>query len=160
MTAVIGTAVSAANLSAATVSAPAPVDASAPVTSTPTTDAPLSVQATAYTALVAAGITPVDVRSQRKRDLDGVLSGALAIDATEVLPSLTPGTDNSLRIAAIGARWLLVSDDGHEAEWLAWHLQARGVSGAVFVVGGYRALRRSGVVGTVSPQELAAISAH
>ncbi|MDY6810972.1 MAG: rhodanese-like domain-containing protein, partial [Actinomycetota bacterium] len=65
-----------------------------------------------------------------------------------------------LSSAHADARWLLISDDGHEAEWLAWHLQARGITGAVFVVGGYRALRRARVVGTISEQELAAISAH
>ncbi|AZG47869.1 rhodanese-like domain-containing protein [Gordonia insulae] len=126
----------------------------------PSPDVPLSVQATDYAALVAGGVTPVDVRSQRKRQLDGVLSGALAIDPTDILPRLTPGTTDSLRSASVDSRWLLVSDDGHEAEWLAWHLQARGVTGAVFVVGGHRALRRSGVTGRISDQELAAISAH
>ncbi|MEE3853246.1 rhodanese-like domain-containing protein [Gordonia sp. LSe1-13] len=124
------------------------------------TVAPLSAQAADYAMLVATGTTPVDVRSQRKRDADGVLSGALAIDAAEILTRLTPGTDESLTSADADARWLLISDDGHEAEWLAWHLQARGITGAVFVVGGFRALRRARVVGTISEQELAAISAH
>ncbi|SKZ16203.1 Uncharacterised protein [Mycobacteroides abscessus subsp. abscessus] len=53
-----------------------------------------------------------------------------------------------------------MSDDGHEAEWLAWHLQARGVSGAVFVVGGFRGLRRDGINGQISAGELAVFSAH
>ncbi|MDL9945276.1 rhodanese-like domain-containing protein [Gordonia sp. ABSL11-1] len=126
----------------------------------PSTDAPLSAQAADYTRLIASGLTPVDVRSQRKRQLDGVLSGALAIDAIDVLTRLTPGHADSLRSATPGARWLLISDDGHEAEWLAWHLQARGVTGAVFVVGGFRALRRARVAGRISEQELASISAH
>ncbi|GAB89356.1 hypothetical protein [Gordonia rhizosphera] len=130
------------------------------VTSVSSIDAPLSVQAVDYTALVAAGITPVDVRSQRKRDTDGVLSGALAIDAAEALTRLTPGSAESLTSASTGSRWVLISDDGHEAEWLAWHLQARGIIGARFVVGGYRALRRARISGRVSDQELAAISAH
>ncbi len=130
------------------------------VTSTSTIDAPLSVQAVEYTALVTAGITAVDVRSQRKRDSDGVLSGALAIDAAEALTRLTPGSAESLSSASTDSHWVLISDDGHEAEWLAWHLQARGITGARFVVGGYRALRRARISGRVSDQELAAISAH
>ncbi|MAU80597.1 rhodanese-like domain-containing protein [Gordonia sp. Z-3] len=121
---------------------------------------PLSAQAADYEKLVRSGHTPVDVRSQRKRQADGVLSGALAVDAAELLTRLTPGTPESLRSAHTDARWLLISDDGHEAEWLAWHLQARGIAGAVFVVGGFRALRRAHVAGTISEQELAAISAH
>ncbi|MYR08386.1 rhodanese-like domain-containing protein [Gordonia sp. SID5947] len=124
------------------------------------TDAPLSVQAADYGAHLVEGATAVDVRSQRKRQIDGVLTGALAVDPTDVLARLTPGDPESLRGATPDARWLLVSDDGHEAEWLAWHLQARGVTGAVFVVGGFRALRRAGVAGRFSDQELAAISAH
>ena len=35
---------------------------------------------------------------------------------------------------------VLISDDGHDAEWLAWHLQARGIAGATFLVGGFAAL--------------------
>ncbi|ROZ84951.1 rhodanese-like domain-containing protein [Gordonia sp. OPL2] len=120
----------------------------------------MSAQAADYPSLVTDGWIAVDVRSQRKRQLDGVLSGALAIDAIDVQTRLTPGHADSLRSATPGARWLLVSDDGHEAEWLAWHLQARGVAGAVFVVGGFRALRRARVAGRISEQELASISAH
>lgn len=126
----------------------------------PASDAPLSAQTTDFHDLLAAGVTAVDVRSQRRRDLDGVLSGALAIDAAEVLVRLTPGDPESLRRATADARWLLISDDGHEAEWLAWHLQARGITGATFLVGGFRALRRDRLAGRISAQELAAISAH
>ncbi|WAC56928.1 rhodanese-like domain-containing protein [Gordonia sp. SL306] len=135
------------------------VDPSHPIVAT-STDAPLSIQCAEYAQHVVDGATAVDVRSQRKRQTDGVLTGALAIDPTDVLARLTPGDPESLRGATPDARWLLVSDDGHEAEWLAWHLQARGVTGAVFVVGGFRALRRAQVTGRFSDQELAAISAH
>ena len=149
MTAVLGT-------SAVTALEPPALE----LTVAPSTGAPLSVQATDYATLIASGVVAVDVRSQRKRQIDGVLSGALAVAATDVLPHLTPGHPDSLRSAGPDTRWLLVSDDGHEAEWLAWHLQARGVTGAVFVVGGFRALRRARVAGRISDQELAAIAAH
>ncbi|MFW0795102.1 rhodanese-like domain-containing protein [Gordonia sp. CPCC 205515] len=134
--------------------------ASRDLVAAPISDARLSAQSADFHALVAAGVTPIDVRSQRKRDLDGVLSGAMAIDAAEVLARLTPGDAESLSRATLDARWLLISDDGHEAEWLAWHLQARGITGATFLVGGFRALRRDRVTGRISDQELAAISAH
>lgn len=131
-----------------------------PVVVCTATDAPLSAQPVDYLALVDAGVIPIDIRGQSQRQVGGVLSGALAIEATDVLASLTPDSPDALRLADDTASWLLVSDDGHEAEWLAWHLQARGVAGARFVVGGYRALRRAGVTGRLSGRELAAISAH
>ena len=56
-----------------------------------------------------------------------------------------PGTRESLRVAAPDARWVLISDDGHDAEWLAWHLQARGIAGATFLVSGFAALHRARV---------------
>ena len=91
---------------------------------------------------------------------NGALLGALAIEAVEVLERLTPGAPGALRSATADARWILVSEDGHEAEWLAWHLQARGVRGAVFVVGGYRRLRQVGINGTIRDDELAIIASH
>ncbi|MFT4043218.1 MAG: rhodanese-like domain-containing protein [Gordonia sp. (in: high G+C Gram-positive bacteria)] len=130
-----------------------PVQASAP-------GSPLSVQPGDYRAAVAAGAIPVDIRSHRKRSVDGALFGALAIDPTEVIDLLTPGDVKALRLATTDARWILVSDDGHEAEWFAWHLQARGVIGAVFVVGGFRRLRSAGINGQINRGELEVFSAH
>lgn len=120
----------------------------------------LSAQAADYRALVDAGVLVVDTRDQTTRDAQGVLSGAIALEADTVLDRLTPGTAESLRSAHADASWLLISDDGYDAEWLAWHLQARGVTGALFLVGGHRALRRTGVTGRISARELADISAH
>lgn len=121
---------------------------------------PLSVPVTDYRRHVGAGAVAVDIRSQASRERDGVVFGAVAVDADVVLDRLTPGGPDALRIADPAARWLLISDDGHDAEWLAWHLQARGVRGARFVVGGHRRMRSAGVNGAVSPAELAMISAH
>ncbi|MFF0707827.1 rhodanese-like domain-containing protein [Gordonia sputi] len=148
-------------INASLVNAPVQVHAfaQAPVTQA-VPDVPLSLQPTAYRDAIAAGAVPVDIRSHRKRRLDGALLGALAVDAAEVLDLLTPGSPTSLRTATADRRWVLVSDDGHEAEWLAWHLQARGVSGTVFVVGGFRGLRRDGINGQISAGELAVFSAH
>ncbi len=131
-----------------------------PPISAPAPDAPLSLQVTDYHHAIATGATPVDLRSHRRRQTDGALLGALAIEAVEVLERLTPGAPGALRSATADARWILVSEDGHEAEWLAWHLQARGVRGAVFVVGGYRRLRQVGINGTIRDDELAIIASH
>lgn len=123
-------------------------------------DAPLSIQAADYTSLVDSGVVPVDIRPQHRRVCDGVLSGAIALDAAEVVDALTPGSSESLRSATTDSRWVLISDDGHDAEWLTWHLQARGVRNAVFVVGGFAALRTARVRGRISDDELATIAAH
>lgn len=122
--------------------------------------APLSVPASDYRRAVEGGATPIDIRSQSTRDRDGALLGAIAIPADDALDRLTPGSSQSLRLAAPDARWVLVSDDGHDAEWLAWHLQARGISGARFVVGGHRRLRAHGINGPISSAELSMIAAH
>lgn len=121
---------------------------------------PLSVPVSDYHRSIAGGAVAVDIRSQATRDRDGVVFGAVAIAADEVLDRLTPGGPDALRGARTGAQWLLISDDGHDAEWLAWHLQARGVVGARFVVGGTRRMRSRQVNGPVSAAELAMIAAH
>lgn len=121
---------------------------------------PLSVQARDYAALLADGAVAVDIRSERFRRANGALLGAMALDATEVLDLLSPGSARALRSASADARWVLISEDGHEAEWLAWHLQAAGVTGARFVVGGHRAMRRDRVTGTVRADELEMFAVH
>ncbi len=125
-----------------------------------TSDLRISVLVSEYATLTSAGVIAVDMRSQHQRDVQGVLPGALAIDAADVLTRLTPGTRESLRVAAPDARWVLISDDGHDAEWLAWHLQARGIAGATFLVGGFAALHRARVTAPLAKAELATISAH
>ena len=125
-----------------------------------TSDLRISVLVSEYAGHTADGVIAVDMRSQHQRDTQGVLPGALAIDAGEVLDRLTPGTRESLRVASPDARWILVSDDGHDAEWLAWHLQARGISGTTFLVGGFAALHAARVSAPLNSGELATISAH
>ena len=121
---------------------------------------PLSVPATQFHAAVRAGARAVDIRTQERRNAAGALHGALAVDPGEALELLTPGAVGSLRGATADARWLVISDDGDDAEWLAWHLQARGVSGALFLAGGHDALRRHRLGGELSDAELAILSDH
>lgn len=69
----------------------ASVQVLAPV-SAPAPNGPLSLQVSHYAEAVASGAVPVDIRSHRKRQADGALIGALALDAAEALDLLTPGS--------------------------------------------------------------------
>ncbi|GED99989.1 hypothetical protein nbrc107696_04360 [Gordonia spumicola] len=126
---------------------------SAPV-SAPFVSVPLSVQADAYRAELAAGAVAVDLRGADLHRVHGALLGAIAVDSDQALDLLRPDSATALRAATVDAQWILVSEDGYDAEWLAWHLQARGVRGARFVVGGHRALRRRGVTGSIGADAL------
>ncbi|MFT3660171.1 MAG: rhodanese-like domain-containing protein [Gordonia sp. (in: high G+C Gram-positive bacteria)] len=110
---------------------------------------PLSVQTAQYRSLIDDGAVVVDLRSAQARHADGALLGAIALDLDDALTLLTPGAPGALRSASYEARWLLITEDGYDAEQLAWHLQARGVRGARFLVGGHRALRAAGITGAV-----------
>ncbi|MCX6469785.1 MAG: rhodanese-like domain-containing protein [Corynebacteriales bacterium] len=125
----------------------------------------LSLRVDEFSPAVAAGHRVVDIRDQRERDTHGVIAGALAIDAAIVVDRLVPDTAESLRGVTADTRWLLVGADGHDAEWLTWHLHARGVPGARFLLGGHRALRSARDLGhrplsASQRRDLAVISAH
>lgn len=132
---------------------------SAPVT-TSFVDVPLSIQADQYRSALASGAVAVDLRDAQTRSSDGALVGAIALDAADALDLLAPDSANRLRAATADAAWVLVSDDGHDAEMLAWHLQARGVRDARFVVGGHAALRAAHINGVVGDQLLEMFEAH
>lgn len=140
----------------------APISSLAAPVSAPAA-APLSISADQFGPALQSGAIAVDIRSQRVRDTDGILLGALAVPAENVLDRLTPGSAASLSSATADQRWVLVGADGHDAEMLTWHLQARGIVGARFVAGGQRALSRNatpGLLGEHTRRELDAYSAH
>lgn len=121
-----------------------------PVTTsfTPLSEAPVPLSVPLYrfrSVLDDDRAKVVDLRGTASRTTQGALVGALALELDEALTLLTPGTPAALRSAGYDAQWILVSDDGYDAEFLAWHLQARGVRGARFLIGGYRALRAAGI---------------
>lgn len=147
-------------VAATTAAAPSATTLPAAPTSAPAVRTTLSVPAHRFRVALDAGLRAVDIRSQERRSADGVVHGALALAPLDALERLTPGGPGSLRSATADARWLLVSDDGDDAEWLAWHLQARGVAGAVFLAGGHEALRRHQLNGDLTAGELAMISDH
>ncbi|WP_207837518.1 rhodanese-like domain-containing protein [Williamsia soli] len=125
--------------------------------------APWSISADQFGPALHSGATAVDIRSQSDRDRDGILLGALAIPADDVLARLVPGTAVSLVGAEFDRRWVLVGRDGHDAEMLTWRLQALGVTGARFVVGGQQLLSRSaarGPLGAHTARDLETYAAH
>lgn len=132
---------------------------SAPVTSS-YTQAPLSLQVNDYRSAIASGGIAVDLRRADVRATEGALIGAMAVDVDDALELLAPDSESRLRGATLDARWVLVSDDGYDAEMLAWHLQARGVSGARFVLGGHTALRSAHINGSVGSDSLGLFDAH
>ncbi|BDH55537.1 rhodanese-like domain-containing protein [Tsukamurella sp. PLM1] len=87
----------------------------------------------------AAGQIVVDVRVQAERNRDGILPGAVALDAAAVAARLVPGLPTSLAAAGPDAQWLLVSSNGATAAAIATRLRDRGVQ-ASSVDGGFRAL--------------------
>lgn len=121
--------------------APAPSLSGRPTSAYPV--APLSVAAHDVDSLLRSGAVAIDIRSQQERDRDGIVLGALAIPADQILDRLIPGSRETLRCADASSRWLLIGVDGHDAEMLTWHLQAAGVPGTRFVAGGQIALARS-----------------
>lgn len=140
---------------------PSAVRPDRPVTARPT--GPLSISVDQFGPALHSGAIAVDIRSQDERDRDGIILGALAIAADDVLARLVPGTRQSLAAAAEDRRWILVGADGHDAEMLTWHLQALGVSGARFVAGGQELLSRvggRGPLGAHTARDLAAYASH
>lgn len=87
----------------------------------------------------AAGQIVVDVRDQSDRNRDGILPGAVALDAAAVSARLVPGLSTSLAAAGPDAQWLLVSSNGATASAIATRLRDRGVQ-ASSVDGGFRAI--------------------
>lgn len=120
----------------------------------------LSLPARHFRVAIEAGVRPVDIRTQERRSATGAIHGALALAPLDALERLTPGGGEALRTATADSRWLIISDDGDDAEWLAWHLRARGVTGAVFLAGGHEALLRQQLNGTIADDELAMIADH
>lgn len=140
---------------------PSAVLSDPPVTARPS--GPLSISVDQFVPALHSGAVAVDIRSQSERDRDGIILGALAIAADDVLARLVPGTLQSLAAARQDRRWILVGADGHDAEMLTWHLQALGVTGARFVTGGQELLSRTGgrgPIGAHTARDLETYAAH
>lgn len=118
-----------------------------------------------YPAAVRAGALVVDIRSRAQRERQGVLAGAIAVEARPVVDLLDPRSDTPLAAVREGRPVVLVSDDGLDAELFALELHSRGVRGVRAVDGGHEALRAARALALLSEaehllRERSAISAH
>lgn len=134
---------------------------SATITETVTT----TIAATEYPSAVRAGALVVDIRSRTQRERQGVLAGAVAVEARPVVDLLDPGSATPLAAVTEGRAVVLVSDDGLDAELFALELHSRGVDGVRAVDGGHDALRTTRALGLLANaehllRERSAISAH
>lgn len=132
---------------------------------TVTTSVATTIDPAEYPAAVRAGALVVDIRSRAQRERQGVLAGAVAVEARPVVDLLDPGSATPLAAVTDGRAVVLVSDDGLDAELFALELNSRGVHGVRAVDGGHDALRASRALGLLSDaehllRERSAISAH
>ncbi|MET3861156.1 rhodanese-related sulfurtransferase [Dietzia sp. 2505] len=130
-----------------------------------TDPAALTLDVADYRAIVEAGALVVDIRSRVQRERQGVLAGAVAVEARPVVELLDPRSPAPLAAVDEGREVLLVSDDGLDAELFALELHSRGVRRVRAVDGGHDALRTAGALGLLSDaehllRERSAISAH
>ncbi|MFL0579950.1 rhodanese-like domain-containing protein [Dietzia sp. 179-F 9C3 NHS] len=129
------------------------------------TSADAILDAAGYRMAVETGALVVDIRSRAQRERQGVLPGAVAVEARPVVDLLDPHSPAPLAAATAGRQVVLVSDDGLDAELFAWELHTRGVAGVRAVDGGHDALRAAGALGLLTDaehlvRERSAISAH
>lgn len=128
-------------------------------------EAELTIPAADYAAAVRAGALVVDIRSRAQRERQGVLAGAVAVEARPVVELLDPSSPAPLAAVAEGRAVVLVSDDGLDAELFVLELASRGVRGIRAVDGGHDALRAARALALLSSaehllRERSAISAH
>lgn len=116
-------------------------------------------------ALARGGVV-VDIRSQAQRQSDGTLPGALAIDSAVLAQRVNPASGGSLALAVDrDVEWILVSSEGATSSHAAAALRQLGLHRATDVVGGYRAIKAAGSIGSLMTsahctRELATVAAH
>ena len=118
-----------------------------------------------YPAAVRAGALVVDIRSRAQRERQGVLAGAVAVEARPVVDLLDPRSAAPLAAVTDDRAVVLVSDDGLDAELFSLELHSRGVQGVRAVDGGFDALREVRALALLTDahhllRERSAISAH
>lgn len=124
-----------------------------------------TISAADYPAAVRGGALVVDIRSRAQRERQGVLAGAVAVEARPVVDLLDPRSAAPLAAVREKRTVVLVSDDGLDAELFALELHSRGVRGVRAVDGGHDALRAARALALLSEadhllRERSAISAH
>ena len=129
------------------------------------TAADVFLDAAGYRMAVASGALVVDIRSRAQRERQGVLPGAVAVEARPAVDLVDPRSGRALAAVVEGREVVLVSDDGLDAELFAWELHARGVTGVRALDGGHEALRAAGALALLTDaehllRERSAIAAH
>lgn len=98
-------------------------------------------------AAVARGAVLVDIRPHAQREREGELPGALVIERNVLEWRCDPTGDARLP-QAVGneVEWVVLCSEGYTSSLAAASLLDLGLHRATDVVGGYRALRKAGVL--------------
>lgn len=97
------------------------------------------------------GALLVDIRPQAQRDSEGSVPDALVIERNVLEWRCDPSSDARLPQAVDdGVEWVILCSEGYTSSLAAAALQDLGLHRATDVVGGYWALRESGVIATLA----------
>ena len=105
------------------------------------------IEATDVPAALARGAVLVDIRPAAQRAAEGEVDGALVIERNVLEWRLDPTSDARLPQAADDdVEWVILCSEGYTSSLAAAALLDLGLQGATDVVGGYQALRSTGVL--------------
>ena len=98
-------------------------------------------------AALARGAVLVDIRPQAQRSREGDLLGALVIERNVLEWRCDPTSEAKLP-EAVGddVEWVIVCSEGYTSSLAAAALRDLGLRRATDVIGGYRALKETGVL--------------
>jgi rhodanese-related sulfurtransferase len=104
-------------------------------------------------AAVREGAVLVDIRSERDRDRDGVIPGALFLPRNVLEWRVDPASGHSAPGlgAALDRRIILICDEGYQSSLAAATLQDLGFTCATDLVGGFQAWRAAGLPVEAAP---------
>jgi rhodanese-related sulfurtransferase len=104
-------------------------------------------------AAIRKGAVLVDIRSERDRDRDGVIPGALFLPRNVLEWRVDPASGHSAPGlgAALDRRIILICDEGYQSSLAAATLQDLGFTCATDLVGGFQAWRAAGLPVEAAP---------
>ncbi|MBV8930616.1 MAG: sulfurtransferase [Mycobacteriaceae bacterium] len=98
------------------------------------------------------GAVLVDIRPQAQRDVEGGVPGALVIERNVLEWRCDPTSDARLPQAVDDdVQWIVLCSQGYTSSLAAASLRDLGLDRATDVVGGYWSLRKTGVLGELTP---------
>ena len=93
-----------------------------------------------------AGAVIIDIRSELQRERDGAVPGAVCLPRNVLEWRVDPESGASdPRVSDLGARLLILCDEGYQSSLAAATLRDLGVARAGDVAGGFQAWRSSGL---------------